>query len=149
MSPQSCLTLCDPTDCNPPSSSVMEFSRQEYSRGLQFPTPGDFPDPGIEPMSIKSPALADEVFFLFCFLLVAPPGEGNGNPLQYPCVENPMDRGAWRATVHGVTKNSISSVQFSRSVMSNSSRPHESQHARPPCPSPTPGVHSDSRPSSQ
>ena len=43
----------------------------------------------------------------------------------------------------------ISSVQFSGSVMSDSSRPHESQHARPPCPSPTPGVHSDSRPSSQ
>ena len=40
------------------------------------------------------------------------------------------------------------SVQFSRSVVSNSLRPHESQHARPPCPSPTPGVHSDSRPSS-
>ena len=43
----------------------------------------------------------------------------------------------------------FSSVQFSRSVMSDSLRPHESQHARPPCPSPTPGVHSDSRPSSQ
>ena len=40
-------------------------------------------------------------------------------------------------------------VQFSRSVMSNSLRPHESQHTRPPCPSPTPGVHSDSRPSSE
>ena len=31
------------------------------------------------------------------------PGEGHGNPLQYSCLENPMDRGAWRATVHGVT----------------------------------------------
>ena len=41
------------------------------------------------------------------------------------------------------------SVQFSRSVVSDSLQPHESQHARPPCPSPTPGVHSDSRPSSQ
>ena len=41
-----------------------------------------------------------------------------------------------------------SSVQFSRSVVSNSFQPHESQHARTPCPSPTPGVHSDSRPSS-
>ena len=39
--------------------------------------------------------------------------------------------------------------QFSRSVVSDSSRPYESQHARPPCPSPTPGVHSDSRLSSQ
>ena len=33
------------------------------------------------------------------------PGEGNGNPLQYPCLENPMDRGAWRATVHGVAES--------------------------------------------
>ena len=32
------------------------------------------------------------------------PGEGNGNPLQYSCLENPMDRGAWQATVHGVTR---------------------------------------------
>ena len=40
-------------------------------------------------------------------------------------------------------------VQFSLSVVSDSSRPHESQHARTPCPSPTPGVHWDSRPSSQ
>ena len=43
----------------------------------------------------------------------------------------------------------FSSVQFSRSFVSNSLRLHELQHARPPCPSPTPGVHSDSRPSSQ
>ena len=34
-----------------------------------------------------------------------PTGEGNGNPLQYPCLENPMDKGAWYATVHGVAKN--------------------------------------------
>ena len=33
------------------------------------------------------------------------PGEGNGNPLQDSCLENPMDGGAWRATVHGVTKS--------------------------------------------
>jgi len=32
-------------------------------------------------------------------------GEGNGNPLQYSCLENSMDRGAWRATVHGVAEN--------------------------------------------
>ena len=32
------------------------------------------------------------------------PGEGNGNPLQYSCLENSVDREAWRATVHGVTK---------------------------------------------
>ena len=33
------------------------------------------------------------------------PGEGNGNPLQYSCLENPMDRGAWWATAHGVAKS--------------------------------------------
>ena len=35
------------------------------------------------------------------------PGEGNGNPLEYSCLENPMDRGAWQAIVHGVTKSQI------------------------------------------
>ena len=44
---------------------------------------------------------------------------------------------------------SLSSVQVSRSVVSDSLLPHESQHARPPCPSPTPGVYSNSCPSSQ
>ena len=33
------------------------------------------------------------------------PGEGSGNPLRYSCLDNPMDRGAWWATVHGVTKS--------------------------------------------
>ena len=46
-------------------------------------------------------------------------------------------------------KDKVSSVQFSRSVVSDSLWPHELQHARPPCPSQTPAVHSDSRPSSQ
>ena len=50
----------------------------------------------------------------------------------------------WRST-----KFHFCLVQFSRSVVSDSLWPHESQHTRPPCPSPTPGVHSDSRPLSQ
>ena len=74
-----------------------------------------------------------------------------------------MDREAWRAAIHGVAKSktrlsnwtelrrkshfrcdiqNTSSVQFSRSVMSDSLWPHDLQHASPPCPSPTPGVHS-------
>ena len=48
-----------------------------------------------------------------------------------------------------LTAKGFSSVHFSRSVESNSLWPHESQHARPPCPSPSPRVHSNSRPSSQ
>ena len=35
------------------------------------------------------------------------PGEGNGNPLQYSCLRNPTDEGAWRATVHGVAKELV------------------------------------------
>ena len=46
------------------------------------------------------------------------------------------------------SNESVLCIQFSRSVANDSLRPHESQHARPPCPSPTPGTHSDSRPSS-
>ena len=46
-------------------------------------------------------------------------------------------------------RRQLSSVHFSCSVVSNSLRPHELKHVRPPCPSPTPGVHLDSRPSSQ
>ena len=41
------------------------------------------------------------------------PGTGHGNPLQYSCLENPMDRGAWRATVHGVAKSQTRLKQFS------------------------------------
>ena len=48
-----------------------------------------------------------------------------------------------------VSMSKFIQIQFSRSVMSDSLRPHESQHTRPPCPSPTPEVHPDSRPSSQ
>ena len=48
-----------------------------------------------------------------------------------------------------ITWFSFSSVQFSHSVVSDSLRPHESQHIRPPCPSPTPGVHSNPRPLSR
>ena len=48
-----------------------------------------------------------------------------------------------------ITWGYFSSVQFSLSVVSDSLRPHELQHARPPCPSPTPGVHSNSHPSSR
>ena len=51
--------------------------------------------------------------------------------------------------LHKIRVYSFSLYQFSRSVVSDSLRPHESQHSRPPCPSPTPGVHSNSRPLSQ
>ena len=46
------------------------------------------------------------------------PGEGNGNPLQYSCLENPMDGGAWEATVHGVAKSRTGLNDFTSSLLS-------------------------------
>ena len=57
----SCPTLCNPMDYSPPLLS-MEFSRQEHWSGLPCPLPGDLPDPGIEPASFMSPALAGRFF---------------------------------------------------------------------------------------
>ena len=65
-------------------------------------------------------------------------------------VKSCIKKGTWICIAPPPHLVSLStSVQFSRSVVSDYLQPHESQHARPPCPSPTPGVHSDSRPSSQ
>ena len=44
------------------------------------------------------------------------PGEGNGNPLQFSCLENPMDREAWQSTVHGVTKSQTRLSDFTHSL---------------------------------
>ena len=62
----------------------MAFPKQEYWIGLPFPFPGDLPNPGIEPVS---PELQAESLLS--------PEEGYGNPFQYSCLENPMDKGAW------------------------------------------------------
>ena len=45
------------------------------------------------------------------------PGEGNGNPLQYSCLENPMEGGAWQATVHEATKSSARLSDFTYGVI--------------------------------
>ena len=55
---------------------------------------------------------------------------------------------SWRKSYHAYSEHKKGSVQFSRSVVSNSLWPHELQHTSPPCPSPTPGVHPNSHPSS-
>ena len=59
---QSCLTLCDPMDCSPPGSSVHEILQGRKLEWLPFPTPEDLPNPGIEPMSLASPAWAGRFF---------------------------------------------------------------------------------------
>ena len=56
------------------------------------------------PMVKNSPEMQEIKEMWFWFLCWGDPGEGNGNPLQYSCLENPMDRAAWQATVHGVAE---------------------------------------------
>ena len=71
---QLCLTLCNPVGCNPPGFSVHGIIEQENWSGLPFPTPGDLPDPGIEPASLHSlqlTALAGK------FFTTEPPGKPN------------------------------------------------------------------------
>ena len=125
----------------------MGFSRQEHWSGLPFPSPGDPPNPEIEPRSPslqadtlshqgspylhgpgviirsleedllpwwKTSSLVAQMVKRLPIMQVDPgsirgmegsPGEGNGNALQYSCLENPMDGGAEQAIVHGVTKS--------------------------------------------
>ena len=59
---QPCLTVCDPVDYTLPGSSVHGILQARYWSGLPFPPPGDFPDPGIEPTSLTSLALAGGFF---------------------------------------------------------------------------------------
>ena len=79
-------------------------------------------------------------------------------PLEFPFHEFPVSPSSYKAirchirvprNLAQPQLNQVSSVQFSHSVVSDSLQPYESQHTRPPCPSPTLGVHPDSRPSSQ
>ena len=59
---QLCSTLCNPMTCTPPGPLCMGFSRQEYWSRFPCLPPGELPDPGIESMSLMSPALADGFF---------------------------------------------------------------------------------------
>ena len=121
---QLCPTLCDPMDHSQQAPLSMGFSRQKYWSGLPFPPPGDLPDPGVEPASFTS-CITGGLITTSATWEAIPCGRG-------------LQKGTDEVR-----------VQFSRSVVSDSLQPHELQHARPTCPSPTPGVHSDSRPSSQ
>ena len=59
---QSCLSLSDPLDSSPPAPLSMGFCRQEYWSGVSFPPPGDLPDPGMKPSSVRPPTLSLRLF---------------------------------------------------------------------------------------
>ena len=101
--------------------------------GCHFLLQGLFP--GMEPVSLASPALVGRFF--------------TTEPLGKPPTVLLQSKQLVVDCFLIIILLQFSSVQFSNSVVSDSLRPHESQHTRPPCPSPSPGVHSNSRPSSQ
>ena len=126
---QSHLTLCNPMQCSPPGSSVHGIFR---ARILEWPMKG-YSNLLFDHWSLflwkKRLRKKKKKGQRFCYSMGFPggsevkvsasnagdlgsiprlgrsPGEGNGNPLQYSCLENPMDGGAWWATVHGVAKS--------------------------------------------
>ena len=128
----SCPTLCDPVDCSLPGSSVhrilqarilewvaISFSRRAswprdwilvsamWADALPFEPPrkpykGNFINMGFAVVSDSKESACNAEDPSSVPGLGRSPWEGNGNPLQYSCLGNPMDRGAWSATVHGV-----------------------------------------------
>ena len=125
---QSCPTLCDPIGDSPPGFPVpgvlqartlewvaISFSNKELSRDLDWrrqwpPTPVLLPGKsrgrrslvGCSPWGRKESDMTERLHFHFSLSCV---GEGNGNPLQSSCLENPRDGGAWWAAVYGVAQS--------------------------------------------
>ena len=85
---QSCPTLCDPIDGSPPGCPVPGILQASLQHRTLL----------LSPVTSTSGCC-------FCFGSISSFGESNGTPLQYPCLENPMDGGAWWAAVHDVTKS--------------------------------------------
>ena len=139
---QSCLTLCDHMDYSLPGPSVhgilqariLEWVAIPFSRGSSRPRieseslalqadslPSEPPGKPNSQYEIKSWKFERKVHLYHVLDSTYKwYGEGNGNPLQYSCLENPMDRGAWWATVHGVAKSwtQLSDFTFLLSIVS-------------------------------
>ena len=102
---QSCLTLCDPIDCSPPGSSVHGILQARILEWVPCPSPGDFPDPGIEP---KSPALQVDS------LPSEPPGKRNSPQIHgYLVCTRPSAtcQGMQRPTRHSPTLAGLLTLQ--------------------------------------
>ena len=126
----SCPTLCDPMDCSPPDSSVHGILQARILEWVPCSSPGDLPNPGLNPGLMHCRwilYLLSPVFYWSSQVVLVEknqpanagdigdvgsipgsgrsPGEGNGNLLQYSCLENSMNREAWWATVYWVEKS--------------------------------------------
>ena len=147
---QSCPTLCNPTDCSMPGFPVhhqlLEFTQTHVHRvgdAIQPSHSLSSPSPPAFNLSQHQGLSSHQVAKVLEFQLSISPSKEYLRLISF--------RIDWLdlLAVQGTVKSLLHSVQFSHSVVSDSLQPHESQHARPPCSSPTPRVHSDSHPSSQ
>ena len=128
---QSCLTLCDSMDCSPPGSSPPWNSPGKNTEWVPIPSPGvlhystlnffdyltsygGFPGGSEDKASACNAGDPGSILGLGRSF-----GEGNGNPLQYSWLENPMDRAAWWATVHRVAKSWTRLSDFTHSPHMN------------------------------
>ena len=128
---QSCPTLCDPMNHSTPGLPVHQQLLESTQIHVHLVSDAIQPS---HPLSSPSPPalnLSQHQGLFKCSFVV----QSKVRKVDFGSFILPSDQ--------------IRSDQISRSVLFDSLRPHESQHARPPCPSPTPGVHSDSHPSSR
>ena len=103
---QSCLTLCDPMKGDRPGSSVHGIFQAKLLESVAMP----FSRESSRPRDQTQVSYISFIWNKLICLGLSPglgrsSGKGNGYPLQYSCLENLMDRGAWRITVHQVTKS--------------------------------------------
>ena len=140
MHAQSCPTLCNPMECSPPGSSVHGILQARILEWVAISSSGVFPTQGLNlwllpclshlerPKQIIVTAIViikwqwfNNFFLLFLqchqgkWKLLGAIREGNGNPLQCSCLENPRDRGAWWAAVYGVAQSQIRLTRLSSS----------------------------------
>ena len=160
----SCVWLfVTPMDCSLPGSSIPEILQTWILKWVAMCS-GDLSDSGVKPTSLTFPELAGGFFttaaaaaaaaksLQSCLTLCDPiDGSPPGSPVPGFSRQQHWSGLSFPSPLEP-PKGSLAkdnSVQFSCSVMSDSLRPHGLQHARPPCPSPTPGAYSNSYPWSQ
>ena len=97
-----CLFTCKNQVISGPAEHLLRFSKITYQNQIGCRSEKVLPKWLSDKESTCQAGDADSIPGLG-----RPPGEGNGNPLQYSCLDNSMDRRAWRATVHGVVKSFI------------------------------------------